>query len=151
MLTKTVEIVPIDTMIDMITTLVNKVKISSNAADANDWCRNVELVAIGTYKSLVERGVIDPRDVGWSIELGFYNNVLESVNKIRRLLYDVNSIIEKYDQQTAEIRYPVNPILKAIHDTLLSILHNQKVLTSATITFTIPNLILHAEGVVNSW
>lgn len=151
MITKTIQVVPIDTLISIIDTFVDKVKESSDGCDSSEWCRNIELVSMKLYEQLVASGVIDPREDYWDVELGFYENRIDSINRIKSTLFDINNMISKYDTQENEDMYPVNPILRAIHDTLLSILQNQNVLTTATISFTIPNLIKHSEGVVNSW
>lgn len=151
MLTTEVQVIPIDVILSIISTFINKIKNDSEGADPDDWCKNIELVSMGAYQQLVSSGTIDPRDKGWTVDIGFYEDNTNQVDYIRGLLFDINKMMDKYNYQTNEDTYPVNPMLKAVHDTLLSILQNQRVLTSATITFTIPNLIKHSEGVVDSW
>lgn len=151
MMNTVVQVIPIDTILSIISTFLNKIKLDSQDCDESGWCRNVELTSIAAYQQLVASGTIDPREDVWSVDVGFYNNNIDQIKTIKDLLYDTNIIIDKYQRQTNEDTYPVNPMIQAIHDTLLSILQNQRVLTSATITFTIPNILKHSEGVVDAW
>lgn len=142
------QMIPVDIMLNSLGSIINNLYTHIND-DPNSFVLTVEEVVLKAFITATNAGLIDRNAEVWTVDIGFYrDNQSEVIKTADDLLYKVNKILDVYNYQTTSTVVSPNPMMLESKRVLLEILQCQKVLPTSTVTFSVLNLVNHAERVV---
>lgn len=141
-----IQVIPIDILIGIIKNLYKEINKRVDGQDDVVCATMVDLITLTAWRQLMTSGTVDPNEDNFLLEIGFYSDNRDHINELNNLLIETNNLLSRCANQKD---VPENPFLRSIHDTIVRILELRKVLKTATIEISIPNMLKLSEAFVS--